>query len=206
MTSIAVVIATFGDESVWGPLAERAIRSAEWQMIDDPDIGRGYVWLHDVDLRTARNAAAEQAIANGATHLVFLDADDELAVGYLNAMHASLRAHPDPALHRPNTIGVYPDGTTDPEPCMIPRTDMRTSNCAVIGTMCPADLFTDVGGFDDYPHLEDWALWRKMLRAGAALVDAPDAIYRVHVRPESRNAPGASMNDTYRRIRREVPV
>lgn len=207
---IGVVIATFGDRDRWQPLAIRAADSVASQ--GDGMVCR--IWWHSDtgDLADARNEGARQLIEfdggpEPVTHLVFLDADDELGDGYLEAMEAAI--HPAgelPCLWRPNTIGVYADGTTDPEPVMIPRTDMKRRNCAVIGTMVTAALFKEVGGFGHYPCLEDWALWRRMLAAGAFLVDVPAAVYRVHVDEGSRNVPSALMNDTYRRILKEIPL
>lgn len=176
-----------------------------------PPIGR--VWVHGADLANARNEGAAKLGSerpleqHRADFLVFVDADDEIDEGYIEAMHAALMAHHcRPGIYRPSTLGVYEDGLTDEEPCMIPRTDMRTRNCCVIGSMVPADLFAEVGGFRPYAHLEDWALFRNLIAAGAAIIDVPDAIYRVHVRDGSRNAPSTAMNDTYRRIMKECPL
>lgn len=202
---IGVVIATYGDRAEWAPAVRRAAESVDRQ--DAGTVGR--IWYHgDSDLSSARNAGAEALITTEADDpvdwLIFLDADDELDDGYVNAMRAAVDQ--DRAIYRPNTIGVYEDGRTDPEPRMIPRSDMKRRNCAVIGTMVPVALFQEVGGFPSFPQLEDWALWRLMLAAGAELVDVPDAIYRVHVRDGSRNAPSDEMNATYRRILKACPL
>jgi len=206
---IGVVIATFGDRDRWSPLVQRAALSVDTQT--HAPIGR--VWVHGEDLASARNEGAaklgcERPVGQDrAEFLVFVDADDELDAGYLEAMHAAALAnHLRPAIYRPSTIGVYEDGRTDDAPCMIPRTDMRVRNCCVIGSMVPAALFSEVGGFRPYPCLEDWACFRNLIAAGAGVVDVPDAVYRVHVRGESRNSPSAEMNDTYRRILKECPL
>jgi hypothetical protein len=89
---------------------------------------------------------------------------------------------------------------------MIPLTDLRRANCIVIGAMCPAHLFFEVGGFGEWPMLEDWALWRAMVARGAAIRDAEHAVYRVHVRPESRNTDQGLHRDVYRQIQKAVPL
>lgn len=197
---IGVVIATYGDRDEWTPFVHRAAES-----VDRQDAGLvARIWYHGDDLTSARNEGAKALIAmdgdDPVDWLIFLDADDELDDDYINTMRAAVDQ--DSAIYRPNTQGFHEDGTIE-EPRMIPRTDMRKRNCAVIGTMVPAALFEEVGGFDPYPCLEDWELWIRMLKAGAVLVDVPDAIYRVHVREGSRNAPNSEMNAVYRDIRRK---
>lgn len=203
---IGVVIATYGDIERWAPLADRAGTSVDEQTLQPA----ARVWLHGDTLAGARNAGADEVIDQGATHLVFLDADDELDAGYLQAMadaHGTFTGPGDCAtLHRPNTIGVYADGTTDPEPRMIPRTDMRMANCCVIGTMVPVDLFCAVGGFREYAALEDFALFRSMIARGASIVDVDDAVYRVHLDLSGRNRPGPGHTAAFQKIRRDIPL
>lgn len=199
---IGVVIATYGDRDEWAPMVERAADSVDRQSVETRRI-----WWHGQDLAGSRNDGARaitDTLADGepVDWLIFLDADDELDDGYIAAMSAAVDQ--DRAVYRPCTLGVHDDdGHVDDAPCMIPRTDMTRRNCAVIGSMVPADLFHEVGGFFPFPCLEDWDLWIRMLRAGAELVDVPDAIYRVHVREDSRNTAGTQMNETYREIRQK---
>jgi GT2 family glycosyltransferase len=68
---------------------------------------------------------------------------------------------------------------------------LRDDNWLVIGTMIHRDLFTEVGGFPDYPHgFEDFALWSKCYRAGASVVKVPDAVYRYFHNPQSAHKKG----------------
>lgn len=202
MTSVGVGIGTYGDRIGWTPYVRRAIRSLEQQTVAPDD----FIWIHADTLQEARNHAAEELADN--EFLIFLDADDELDEHYVDAMLTAVdvdHALAAMSIMRPSTLGVYEDGSTDTAPVMIPHTDMRRRNCVVIGAMCPTFLFQSVGAFDDYPILEDWALWRKMLAAGASIADVPEAIYRVHVREGSRNdAP--THGNTYQRILKEVPL
>lgn len=185
----SVVVGTFGDYGVWRAYAERAIASIDRQTVRPLEV----LHIHDADLATARNSGA--AMANG-DWLIFLDADDELDPGYLEAME---KATGD--IRRPATLGVT-DGLEDSEACMIPRKPLLQANFIVIGAMVQRDRFLRVGGFDPaLLVLEDWDLWLRMAIDGAEIVDVPDAIYRVNVRSDSRNQDQGLHHETYRRIR-----
>jgi len=189
--TVGVVIGTFGDDPEWGPLALRAMYSAE-----DTGADR-LVWKHEDTLQHARNRGADELFELGVEWFIFLDADDELSPNYVDAMLAG-----EGDIRKPSTIGIYPDGHEDDAPTMIPERDINTSNHIVIGAMCRAELFQEVGGFRDYPVLEDWDLWRRMVKAGAKVVEVPDAVYRIHVNPDSRNTNRDLHNRVYNQIRR----
>jgi len=188
--TIGVVIGTYGDRSKWGPLAMRALASVE----ANTQLPANAIWSHEDTLQNARNYGARQVDTDW---YIFLDADDELDVGYIEAM-----SNGSGDIRKPSTLGVYPGGSTDDSPAMIPTRDLSTANHIVIGAMCRAELFWDVGGFRDWPVLEDWCLWRRMVRAGGVVVEVPEAIYRVHVNEGSRNKNQALHDEVYRKIRR----
>lgn len=185
--AVGVVIATYGDISVWGELAHRSIMSVERQTVL-PEVVN---WSHGDTLQEARNRGAA---ACDTEFLIFLDADDELDEGYVEAM---LNSSGD--IRRPATIGVYEDGSTDAAPVLIPVPEggLTQSNYIVIGAMIRKQDFLNVGGFNDFPILEDWHLWLRLVRAGAQIVDVPGAIYRVHVRSDSRNTHSAATHGRY---------
>lgn len=193
MTAIAVVIATFGDLAVWGPRADRAAASVDAQTAPPIDVGR----VHGHALHETRNWGARSCRGEW---LVFLDADDQLDPHYVEAMAAA--AEPG-ALLQPRTLGVYPDGSTDRDAVFIDAAPtILERNHLVVGTAVERDLFFAVGGFLDWPALEDWCLWIRCLQAGATVKQVPDAVYRVGVGTESRNhLPRREMGDTVRRIR-----
>lgn len=188
--NIGVVVGTYGDKDKWGPLAQRAMASVE----ANTQLPAKAMWCHEDTLQNARNHGARQLDTDW---LIFLDADDELDVRYIEAMSDGLGD-----IRKPRTLGVYPDGSTDDSPAMIPTRDLSTANHIVIGAMCRAELFWDVEGFRDWPVLEDWCLWRRMVRAGAVVGEVPDAIYRIHVNEGSRNTNQALHDKVYRTIRR----
>lgn len=196
MSTVGVVIGTYGDREIWQPRARRAMDSLDAQTRRPDD----YIWVDDESLQSARNRGAELMGDND--WLIFLDADDELDPRYIERM----LDNPVGDICRPATIGVYEDGTTDDAPVMIPWRDLKTANCIVIGAMVRSKLFFEVGGFDDYPMLEDWALWRKCVAAGAKVSDVPTAVYRIHVRSGSRNTDRRLHGEIYRRIQNEVPL
>ena len=174
--TVAVLIPFYGDYSVWRPRVDRAIRSAQ----DQADLN---VYRSPIEnLAYARNSAVSSCFHSD--WLIFLDADDELSPGYVEAM---LAGHGD--MRWPSTIGVYEDGTTDYAAVLLePKGSLLVHNWMVIGTMIRRDKFLEVGGFRDLPILEDWDLWIRMVMAGAQAAPCPDAIYRVHVNNDGRNS------------------
>lgn len=176
-----IVVATYGDRE-WIDLAcSRAIPSAIAQ-------GCPVIYVHGLTLHDARNAGLAQVETD---HTVFLDGDDELEDGYLQAMEsgtADLRA---PAVR-------YTTGGRSRAP-FVPRVAGHTHDCTadcvtsgagnwlVVGTCAPTTLLRDVGGWREWDCYEDFDLWMRALLHGATVEAIPTAIYRAHVRRDSRN-------------------
>jgi GT2 family glycosyltransferase len=170
--NVSVIVATHGD-LCWERLAEeRAIPSAEGQG------AREVITLHGVDatLAEVRNEAARQASGDW---LCGLDADDELAPGYLAAMRAYwetpfeeqleravrepiLDPGPSPVISSPieipsllvpavQYVAPYPASGTFASAPEIPAWGLPLIdvNCCSIGTLIPRRLFLEVGGFRD---------------------------------------------------------
>lgn len=188
--TVSVVIPTFGNNDLYRRLALRAANSAVDQSMEPLEIIR----IHEETLQEARNNGAEQAKGEW---LIFLDADDELDHHYIEAMY---KAEGD--IRRPATLGVV-DGVEDTESVMIPRKNLLVTNFIVIGAMHRREDFLAAGGFNNYPCLEDWDLWLRMVANGAEVVDVPEAIYRVHVTPDSRNSDVGVHAQVYKKIRRQ---
>lgn len=189
--SSCCVIATYGDFHVWDPLIHRAFESANNQTVP---FDRILCW-HDRDLASARNYAATALWENHYEWICFLDADDELDPGYNEAM---LKASGD--IRRPCTLGVV-NGREDDFPVMLPRKNPIDGNFMVIGSFVRTEQFLRVGGFDEYPVLEDWAFFLKCIIDGATIGDVPEAIYKVHVTPNSRNTNASLHGRVYSEIR-----
>lgn len=136
--------------------------------------------MHGETLADARNAGAQQAVSRW---LCFVDADDELEPGYLEALTG--RQWGD--LRAPAVRYVTPGAPVPPPIVLADRNIMRMNPC-VIGTLIPAGLFADAGGFWHEPAWEDWSLFRRCAMLGASIVHEPSAVYRAHVNSAGRNS------------------
>lgn len=200
--NVSVLIATYGDPE-WKTTAERAYLSVLGQDAND-------IVLHHQDdgtISSSRNAAAEQATGNW---LCFLDADDELSPGYLDAMRKSFLANlgDDEALYTPAVRHVKKGRPA--APFFFDRgISLRQDNWLVVATLVHKHLFLEVGGFGDYPHgFEDFSLWSKCFRAGATVVKVPEAVYVYHHNPQSKHKQGWRNRkwqvETHQRVVREL--
>lgn len=214
--NVSVLVCTYGDR-VWSDRAQEAAKSAQ-----DAD---ETIVLHEDDatLAEVRNHAAAAAASDW---LCFLDADDELAPGYLAAMHSTFErlqigdvqteSGPRPSRNAqlaPLCLLVPAVEYRHPSwvriaggPPRIPDWDrlLIDLNCAVIGTLVRRDLFHVVGGFREWQMYEDWDIWLRCVRAGARLIPVPSAVYCACVSPASRNQQDhATRASTYAAIRAE---
>lgn len=176
---VTVVVATYGDDS-WHRLAwERAIPSVE---------ALGVPLIHAVgaNLADARNAGLERVSTEW---VCFLDADDELEARYFDRMASGFATLRAPA------VRYIRDGRS--RPARVPKVAGHTHRCSadcliwgnwlVIGTVAKTEVVREVGGFRDFDWSEDWDLWVRCWQAGASVEAIPSAVYRAHVRPDSRN-------------------
>ena len=172
---ISVVIASHGKEW-WGALARsRALPSAKASGADEvlidhqPDATRAQV----------RNVLTVEACGD---YIVTLDADDELAPGYCNAIR---QVEPTDALVVPKV--QYVRGHREGAPHFLPKHEMWEDNWMVCGTAFPKDRFMDVGGWrtltstGSMNEADDWDLWCRMTNAGAGITYCEGAVYRAFV-------------------------
>lgn len=173
-----VVVATYGEER-WKTLAwQRAIPSA---LAQGPCIH-----AHRETLADARNAGLASVETE---YVIHLDADDELEPGYVEAMGRStgdLRA-PSVRYVKYGTVRQHGMPKVAGHRHICTPTCLSDGNWLIVGTCARTQLLRDVGGWEDWPVYEDWALWLRCWKAGAVISSCPEAVYRAHVRFDSRN-------------------
>ena len=175
----SVLIATYGEDE-WRDLAwSRAYPSAHAQTED-------VSCFHDPE-GTIASVRNEMALTARGEWLLFLDADDELAPGYLDAMTRAVERVGDGAYLLTPAVSQVRKGKAG-APFFFPECSLVTGNWLVIGTLVQRDLFLEVGGFEDFPHgLEDWQFWAKCVKAGAKIWKVPDAVYIAHWSHKSKH-------------------
>lgn len=194
--NVAVIIATYGEES-WRDLAMSRAYPSAVEQLDAKHIF--VVHREDGTLALARNEGAAQAVHEfnfGPDWLCFLDADDELAPGYIDAMTRAEGEGFGPRLLVPQIQYVRPAccGKFRYDRPRFPKEldgDYHDVNGMVIGTLIQRQLFWEIGGFEEWPMYEDWALFARAQKAGAEPVRVPEAIYVAYrQRARSRNHQG----------------
>lgn len=168
---VTVIVATYGDLDWQARAYETAVPSA----VDARP--HRIIVTHNATLAKARNLGADLAATEW---LLFLDADDELAPGYIEAMAGS-----DADLRAPRLHLIYEDSVEVPE---LASRDINRVNPCCIGTLIRKQMFHDVGGFWEEPAWEDWSLFRRCWLLGARIDHIDDAIYLAHQRPDGRNS------------------
>lgn len=180
---LSIVVASYGDDQ-WKLLGDnRALVSAEAQGADE------VIRVHELDgtVASSRNSGGQRAEGD---YLLFLDADDELAPGFVGAMKRAFEREKGrtPLLLTPAVS--YRTGRINSPAKFWPECDLSAGNWMVIGTAVPRQLFLDVGGFDDradFGAYEDWAFWIKCVQAGAVIAKVQNAVYIAHVVGGSRH-------------------
>lgn len=179
MTKVSVLISSFGALKF-----ERLGRRRAYLSVADQGFYEVILkYEPEMNLAEVRNAAAKEASGD---YLVFLDADDQLAPGFADAMHKAI-AVLVPGDHLLTPAIQYGSGRKFSTPRFWPEIDIRTGNWMVIGTLVPRRLFESVGGWVEYELYEDWAMWAKCVEAGASIVKVPEAMYMAEVSAGSRN-------------------
>ena len=181
MPNVKIAVCTYGSQE-WRDLADqRAVPSAEAQ-------GVPVMRCHAETLAESRNWALEICDAE---FLIYLDADDQIEEGYVEAMLAGQGDVRAPSVRR-----VKADGRAKRRTYM-PRVWNHTHECrgaclelgnwVTVGAMARTELLREVGGWGDQPIFEDFALWLRCFRAGADIQPCPDAVYRYWESPNHRN-------------------
>jgi glycosyltransferase involved in cell wall biosynthesis len=149
-----------------------------------------------LDLRVVEaweRAGAGYACNVGAKHargqkLLFVDADDEVAPGYLSAMASALDGHDfvtsafDQETLNPEWVrAAHGPAWRKPGKSLTNQFGVLPNAGASIGIIRP--VFESVGGFpEDLPRMYDIAMSWEVQFAGTALHYVPEAVYRVRYR------------------------
>lgn len=194
---LSIVIASHGSEHWRGLALSRAYPSAISQAAHEvliehdprPEATRAEV----------RNRLVDQATGDW---ICTLDADDELAPGYAEAMsNAEFMA----TLEHDICCALGDIGRSMlllaprvqylhrrcEEPRFPPEVDINAGNWMVVGTLAPRNLMLEVGGWRTLlgsgvlNQWDDWDMWIRCVRAGARIVKVPEAIYVAHAAPGS---------------------
>lgn len=184
---IDVIVTTWGHPSWLGKAQRTAVPSAFEQA------STHLIYLEDAaSAGDARNRAVETV--DPQEWICFLDADDQLEPGYIDAMRAAglWRTHLGaPALRLPGK-----------EPETYPDRDIVTGlNPYPIGTLIHRTMFEQAGQFWGESAWEDWSLFRRAVLHGAAIRFVPDAVYNATASTRS------GRNSTVRnpkKLRREI--
>lgn len=169
--------------------------SDEWRergrVVAKLNVAWHYHETEPVSAGAARNRAVVDVDPQG--WICFLDADDDLSDGYLEAMEA--RCEHDRQLLTPAlALGDRP------AECYGSRDIIHGLNPCPIGTLIHRSMFDEAGGFWNEPAWEDWSLFRRAVLLGAEIVFVHDAIYHAADNPNGRNSTIANP----RRLRRDI--
>jgi glycosyltransferase involved in cell wall biosynthesis len=157
-------------------IAESFVGRLNLKVVDAPNkVGAGY----------ARNVGARHASGR---KLLFVDADDQVAPGYLAAMAAGLHRHDfitssfDHRALNPEWVQhAHGPVWRDPDDPLFVQADVLPFAGGSIGVSRSA--FAKAGGFpEDLPRMEDIAFSWDVQFAGTTLHYVPDALYRVRYR------------------------
>lgn len=177
----SIVIASHGDDS-WRDLAHsRAYPSAQGQ--------DAYEILIKHDPNGTRASVRNRLLARATGDwIVTLDADDELAPGYIGAMQEAAENRSLLLTPRVQYVRKRPE-----EPKFWPEVDLRVGNWMVVGTAAPCSLMLQVGGWRTFMgsgvlnEWDDWDMWIRCVQAGADIIKVPDAIYIAHIQASSNH-------------------
>jgi hypothetical protein len=159
----------------WAGQAQRALHSVKMQSRQPEKV---IISIAD-NLQEARNNEGLRATTS---HIIFLDADDELQQRYIESMCKGTGHVRVPKVYR-----FSDNGACDTDQFWYTPRPLIQGNYIVVGAMIRADVFKLVGGFRDLPMLEDWDLWLRIEEKCCSFVQCPEAIYHIHVR-EGRNS------------------
>jgi glycosyltransferase involved in cell wall biosynthesis len=119
--------------------------------------------------------------AAGAPYIVCLDADDMLALDYLERCAATLDAHPEAAIAY-GALQCFGDDTTLTDPREWDTRAELDCNFLTVAAMFRREAWEQVGGIDTEIGYEDWDFWISLIQHGWVGVKAPGALWYYRVK------------------------
>jgi len=181
--NVSLIVATFGSDE-WRRRGQNALDRTTAALARDSVQPVEAFAYHDPDATspaTVRNRAAQNAIGEW---LLFVDGDDRLQSGYLDAAADVVRRWWGTPPERPLAL-VVPAMSFDEKykPLSAPEIpawdrNILDVNCACIGTLVPRRVLVELGGFrEDLLSLEDWELWLRAIEYGCVLLPSVGSVY-----------------------------
>jgi glycosyltransferase involved in cell wall biosynthesis len=178
---VDVIVVTYGSEA-WRLRGEATAKAHDAHHFH----AERYTSLGD-----ARNQAIAHVDPQG--FICIVDADDQLAPGYIEAMDYARLQRDDlgtPALQ----LG------DEPARCLEDRDIIHGNNPCPVGTLIHRSMFEEAGRFWGEPAWEDWSLYRRAVLSGACVHFVPGAVYIANSTSNGRNS--TVINP--RRLRRDI--
>jgi glycosyltransferase involved in cell wall biosynthesis len=233
--SFSVIIPAYNEAGLVGSAIESVLRQSrpDWEaiVVDDGSTDGTAEAVHEFELRdprvrivrkaneglsAARNSGIDVARAR---YVTFLDSDDLLMPGYLDAMGAALDANPGAGFAYTDAWAMDADSHrigratamsawTPAEPAENPLDTIRQlipNNFIFVATTLPRAVLDDVGRFDpELSSAEDYDLWLRILARGYAAVRAPGVFAIKRERSDAMSANYLKMLsnlcEVYRRV------
>lgn len=202
---VTVVVATCGSRQ-WQVMGDEAILSAH-------DTGAKTVRIH-LDQGTvseARNAGLAEVTTE---YVVFLDADDALEPDYFERVQPTADILATQIKYRQHIRPTMPRVWAHDFDPMKRHEGCCTASCLVdgnwvhIGAIIRTEAIRSVGGFQEYPVYEDWALFLALQQAGYTFGVAMNSVYLAAVRSNTahRNSslPILERNKIHERIYKDL--
>jgi len=194
---VTIGVATFGSQQ-WANLANsRALPSAFKQPAN-------VLRYHDRTgtLATSRNQILDRCDTE---YLIYLDADDRLEPGYVQAMTRGSADVRVPYCRRfmglkPYLPIVWAHQRFKNHTCE--AACLPDGNWIVIGACVRTQVLKDAGGWLEEPIYEDWSMWLRCHVTGASFEPIPEAVYNNYWTERSRSTrqPSREANETFLKI------
>jgi glycosyltransferase involved in cell wall biosynthesis len=174
---VTVIITTWGSPD-WMAQGTASLFRAVEVLVEGASVAHHHA-NRPASAGSARNEAVDRFDPEG--WICFLDADDRLEPGYLQAMDRA-QDHDRQLLTPALQIG------RSPARHLTDRDILTGLNPCPIGTLIHRSLFDEIGGFGDEPAWEDFAMFQRAVLVGAEIKFVPDAVYLASYNPRGRNS------------------